>query len=155
MKTLLLFPHAWRWPGVILAALGLALGVAGLFGGFEPTWLDARVPALYLDEFMGDQGWFQWVENNLLDEIGLVLSIVGLMAVAFSREKSEDEYALQLRLDALLWAVYANYAILLVGTLFIYGGGFFYILVFNCLTILVIFIGRYRFMMHKAARHAE
>lgn len=138
-----------------MAAMGMALGLAGLFAGFEPTWLDARVPVLFYDEFLGDAGWFSTIENNLTDEIGLVLSILGLMAVAFSREVNEDEYTLQLRLDALLWAVYANYAILLLGTVFIYGGGFFYVLVFNCLTILVIFIGRYRYLMHHASRHAE
>jgi hypothetical protein len=155
MKTLLLFPHAWRWPGVILAVLGIALGALGMFAGYNPEWMEFRVPALFKEEFLGPQGWFKMVNNNLSDELALVLSIIGLIIVAFSREKNEDEYALHLRLDALLWAVYANYGILLLGTLFIYGSGFFYVLVFNCLTILVIFIGRYRFMMHKAARHAE
>ena len=44
--------------------------------------------------------------------------LVGLIIVAFSKEKIEDEQISQLRLDSLQWAVYLNYIILVISLSF-------------------------------------
>jgi hypothetical protein len=49
------------------------------------------------------------VNNNILNEILGVVIILSLLVVAFSKEKSEDEYISKIRLESLVWSVYLNY----------------------------------------------
>ena len=154
MQTPLL-SHRMRLPGALLALTGMALGVASLFGGFEPNWLDFPVPALYADEIFGDSGFFRIVTNNVVDEMGLVLSVLGWTMLAFSAEAKEDEFTLHLRLKAVLWAVGVNSLILLLSTLFFYGSAFFYVLIGNCLTVLILMVLRFRWLIYTSNRHEE
>ena len=47
-----------------------------------------------------------------------LLMLVGLIIVAFSKEKIEDEQISQLRLDSVQWALYLNYVLLIVSLVF-------------------------------------
>src|SRR5450631_38642 len=42
-----------------------------------------------------------------------LLMVIGLILVAFSKEKIEDEQISRLRLDSLQWAIYLNYLLLI------------------------------------------
>ena len=66
--------------------------------------------------------------------------------------KDEDEYIAQIRLESLLWATYINYGFLLFSILFVYGLGFYQIMVFNIFTLLVIFLVRFNFILYKSAK---
>jgi hypothetical protein len=48
----------------------------------------------------------------------VVLMVLGLFLIAFSREKIEDEQIYQLRLSSLRWAIFANYFILIICLIF-------------------------------------
>ena len=87
--------------------------------------------------------------QNLTDEIAAIGVIVGLLLVAFSREKVEDEMIGQLRLEALQWSVYANYIVLAIAILTLYDTAFFTVMVYNMFTVLLVFISRFRWLLYR------
>jgi len=48
----------------------------------------------------------------------VLMIMVGLVLVAFSKEKIEDEQISQLRQDCLQWAIYLNYLLLTISLIF-------------------------------------
>jgi hypothetical protein len=78
-----------------------------------------------------------------------VVFIVGALFVGFSREKKEDEFIANLRLSSLMWAVWVNYILLLLAFIFIYGMGFLHVMIYNMFTVILIFIGRFNFILFK------
>ena len=125
MKLNYLFPHPYKRIGLMLL---IPLMIAGWFiinFDVEPEFLDFEVPALFVDEIFGDKFMFGLTENNILNEIIGVALIICFLMVAFSKEKQEDELIEKIRLDSLVWATYANYAVLLFSMLFVFGMSFF------------------------------
>ena len=84
-----------------------------------------------------------------LDEAGVVGLTVALLLISFSRERQEDEYIAALRTKALVWAVYVSYIILIIGTVSIYGDAYLYFLFSNLFTLPIVFILKFRWMMHQ------
>ena len=94
--------------------------------------------------------FFSITENNILDEIIGLLLIIGALLIAFSKEKSEDEFISKIRLESLVWATYINFAILIFTIIFIYDMIFFWVLVFNMFTVLIFFIIRFNWALYKS-----
>ena len=90
--------------------------------------------------------------SSYVDEVAAVGVIIGLLFVAFSREQLEDEMINQLRLEALQWSVFVNYTILLITVLLVYDTEFFNVIVYNMFTILLVFIGRFRWSIYQLNR---
>ncbi|MCU0459878.1 MAG: hypothetical protein MUE37_12415 [Bacteroidales bacterium] len=153
MKTKLLLPNKFKKPGWILLIPSALLGLYVIISDFSFEFLDARVFTIFSDPIMsGDTIFFGFREDNLTNTILGVLFIIGAMMVAFSREKTEDEFIAKTRLESLLWATYINYGILLFCFLFFYEAEFLYVMIFNMFTILVIFIIRFQYMLYKAKK---
>jgi hypothetical protein len=153
MKKEYLLPHAYRLIGWIVLIPGLVLGIAHMLGDYEATWLDLPVFVISEPGIMAEDKWFELSTNNLTDELAGVMLILGLAFVAFSRERSEDEFIARIRLESLLRATYLNYGILLLTIVFMYGSAFFMVLVFNMFTILVFFIVHFNLALAKARRN--
>ncbi|MBW7468190.1 hypothetical protein K0O23_14030 [Pontibacter aydingkolensis] len=113
---------------------------------------DATVFAIYDGGLFEASKVMTLVENSIFDEVVAITAIVGGLLAAFSKEKDEDEYIAQIRLESLLWATYINYGFLLFSILFIYGSGFYQIMVFNMFTLLIIFLVRFNFILYRSAR---
>ena len=154
MKTKLLFPYRFKKIGWILLVPATVLGILYLFFDFEPDLLKVNVFAIYATgEFLsGSSRLFQMVGNNITDEIAAVLFIVGALFVAFSREKTEDEFISKTRLESLVWATYVNYAILIFCILFFYDMAFFWVMILNLFTILIFFILRFYFILYLSKK---
>ena len=54
---------------------------------------------------------------DLSGTIALIATFLSLFMIAFSRERREDEYVMQVRLKALQISVYTNYLILGIATI--------------------------------------
>ena len=158
MKLNYLFPHPYKRIGLMLL---IPLMIAGWFiinFDVEPEFLDFEVPALFVDEIFGDKFMFGLTENNILNEIIGVALIICFLMVAFSKEKQEDELIEKIRLDSLVWATYANYAVLLFSMLFVFGMSFFWVMICNMFTILLFFIIRFNWqvrVLNKNMSHEE
>ena len=158
MKLNYLFPHPYKRIGLMLL---IPLMIAGWFiinFDVEPEFLDFEVPALFVDEIFGEKFMFGLTENNILNEIIGAALIICFLMVAFSKEKQEDELIEKIRLDSLVWATYANYAVLLFSMLFVFGISFFWVMICNMFTILLFFIIRFNWQvsaLNKNMSHEE
>lgn len=149
MKSKYLFPHKFKKIGLILFIPSAVLGLYALIKGYEPEFLNIRVPAINFVDFFDERPFFTMLENNILNEITGVMVIIGLLLIAFSKEKIEDEYISKIRLESLVWAVYINYFILLLSFLFVYDLSFLWVMIFNMFTILIFFIIRFYWELNK------
>lgn len=155
MKLNYLFPNKYKKIGWLILIPSAIIGLITLILEFEPNCLDFNVPAIFIDEFIGDKHFIGIVNNNVLNEIFGVLIIMSSLLVAFSKEKSEDEYISKIRLESLVWAVYLNYAILLISFLFIFDLSFLWVMIFNMFTILLFFIIRFNWQISKLKKSAR
>lgn len=154
MKNKFLFPSYFKIIGCFLAIPGFIFGYLSVYQDFYIKSLDIRVGGFYSPEI-----------NNFTNELSLASLVIGLLFIAFSRLKQEDELTAKLRLDALHWAVLINYilffAVEILFSLFRKVG--YYELekfvfdtghwntdfsLYNMFTPLVIFIGRFYYLVH-------
>ncbi|TNE53690.1 MAG: hypothetical protein EP338_10590 [Bacteroidetes bacterium] len=157
MKTSFLFPHKFKRIGWILFVPALVLAGMLLFKESLIEW-KIQVFAFIDIPIMAETQYFQLVENNIADEVCSILLIISIFLITFSREKVEDEYIAKIRMESLIWACYVNYGILLLAVLFVYGIGFYWVLIFNLFTILIAFLIRFNWMKmneQKELRHEE
>lgn len=152
MNTRFLFPHRYKAIGWVLFAIGVVLGVLNLNFEWQPSWLSLELPSVLMPKPLFTQ------PHNFLPELSGVLCIIGALLAACSRERHEDEFIMRLRLDSLLWAVYANYGLLILVLLFTYEFLFFTLMVYSMFTPLVLFLLRFHYVLYRtsrAARYAE
>lgn len=101
MKSQFLFPTWTRW-------LGLALFLVHL-----PVM---HIWDIYHIHSYDDGNLFNL--SHLFFIATVVLMVLGLFLIAFSREKIEDEQIYQMRLASLRWAIFSNYLILIICLIF-------------------------------------
>ena len=148
MVSRFLLPHNFRLIGLIVLVPFIVLGVLCLHMDFEFAWFELK---LRPEGNLFDNPEYE----NFTNELAMIGVLVGLMFIAFSREKFEDEYIGSLRLDSLLIAVIINYALVLLGILFVYGFGFFMFLIYNMYTVLVLFILRFEWVKYRSRKTME
>jgi hypothetical protein len=149
MKLNYLFPHRFKRIGLMILIPFILIGLYVVNYDIEPEIFDFNVPAVFVDEFFGEKFVFGMTENNILNEIVGVILILSFLMVAFSKEAEEDELIAKVRLESLVWATYANYAVLLVSMVLIYGISFLWVMIFNMFTILLFFIIRFNWQVKK------
>tara|TARA_B100000780_G_scaffold63696_1_gene41519 strand:- start:161 stop:637 length:477 start_codon:yes stop_codon:yes gene_type:complete len=149
MKLNYLLSNKYKKIGWSILIPSAIIGLITLIFEFEPTSLDFNIPAIFIDELLGDKHFFGIVNNNILNEILGALIVLSSLLVAFSKEESEDEYISKIRLESLVWAVYFNYAILLISFVLIFDLAFLWVMIFNMFTILLFFIIRFNWQISK------
>ena len=152
MKTNYLLPNKYKLFGWILFIIGLISGLFIKISGYESDLLTVPVLSIYSDNTIFDstKGFFQIIDNSILDELIALAIIIGGLIVGFSKEKVEDEFIFKLRKDSLVWAIIFNYVVLIFTIIFVYDFTFFDVLVFNMFTPLIFFIGRFNFLKLKS-----
>ncbi|MDR1417137.1 MAG: hypothetical protein LBJ57_06945 [Prevotellaceae bacterium] len=157
MKTNFLLPNRFRAIGWIALIPAILLGYMVVFHDFEFSFLNIKVLSLLHDGFDATPGItplpFQlWkvIPDNFTQEAAGILFIVGAIFVAFSKEKDEDEYIAKIRLESLLWATYATFAMQIFCLLFFYEFTFVRSMMVNLFTILIVFIARYYFIIYRS-----
>ena len=144
MLKQILLPNYFKLIGWILLVPSAILGFFLMLSDLESTLkINSKVFALYNDEIMGSQRHTGIISTDITNTLVGVFFILGAMMVGFSKEKKEDEYVANLRLSSLMWAVWVNYVLLLLSFIFIYGMGFFHVMIYNMFTVLILFIGRF------------
>ncbi len=149
MKRRILLPSRYKTIGVLLLIPSLVLGILYRFFDFSFSFLtfrisgskDAKASGINFDDTI-----------NLTDELALTGLIVGLLFIAFAREKQEDEFIHHTRLESWQWSVLINYGLLLLATWFVHGFAYIDVMMYNMLTVLIIFIGRFHFVLMKARK---
>lgn len=151
MQSCFLFPHRYKAIGWVLFAVGAVLGLLAWHFELAPSWLTFRLPAfVFPHPTPGPDGIF--TPHNYLPELSGVLCITGALLAACSRERYEDEFIMRLRLDALLWAVFVNYGLLMLALLLTYDMLFLNVMVYSMFTPLVLFLLRFHYVLLRASR---
>ena len=147
MKPRLLLPHKYKVLGLMIAAPAFILMIFNLHDEFTFKFLDFQAAGSGKISFDHDF-LFNLQSNNFTDEIGGVLLISGLLLIAFTKEKFEDERIQKIRLESLLWAVFINSIFLILSIIFFYGDLFLKIMAYNMCTPLLLFILRFNLLMY-------
>lgn len=155
MKTSYLLSNTFKKIGWILFVPTALLGIYWMIYSPEPSFLDIKVFSLFDSEMFQGTQYFSIIENNIIDEIIAILLIISCLFIAFSKEKNEDEFISQIRLESLVRATILNYAILVLSIIFIYGLSFLWIFIFNMFTILLFFIIRFNWSVYKMRKALE
>lgn len=142
MKTKWLFPHAYRLIGWLIFVPSLLLGIISL--NIDPLTETVFSPFIHLNPAL-----FNWLKWEYIDEFEAIGIIIGLLFIAFSREKVEDEMIGQMRLEALQWSVYVNYLILIIAIVAVYELDFLNVMIYNMFTVLLVFIARFRWLIFQ------
>jgi hypothetical protein len=137
MKTRFLFPYYFKF-------VGLALIVIVHF----PLMHFLQLLHVHFDD--NDTSLFN--HHHVFFILTYVMIVIGLLMVAFSKEKVEDEHISQLRLDSLQWALYLNYLILIITLVFTNGIDTIDVLRLNLWVPLVFFIIRFRWVLYRLNR---
>ena len=157
MKSNFLFPNIFKKIGWILLIPATILGFMVIFYDFEFSFLSTKVLSLFPDTIFAGSStnnpaqhtWWKIIDNNITNELSAIIFIVAAIFVAFSKEKNEDEYISKTRLDSLMWATYANYAVLIFCFLFFYEFRFLTVIALSMFSILIFFILRFNFILYK------
>ena len=143
MKSRFLLPPHYRKIGWAIFIPFLILGILSIHMDFEFEWLSFKIR-------QQTSGFLDNPEiENFTNELAAIGVLIGLIFIAFCREKIEDEFMMKLRLESLVVAVLVNYGLLLLAILFVYGLGFFLALVYNMYTVLIIFIARFYWVKRR------
>src|SRR4051812_41391331 len=102
MKTQFLFPRFLRYIGYLLALPGFVLGYFVVYQKYQ-------IAALSF-EIRKQRTLLLGTTENFTNELALALVIIGLLFIAFSKTRKEDELTGKIRLNALYWAVLANFS---------------------------------------------
>lgn len=146
MHTKFLLPHRAKIWGWVIAIPALAIMVMYLNFDYEFPFLDYTGKK---DPHLFDKGWLFNIEfNNFTDEIGGILLIIGLLLIALSKEKDEDERIRQLRLESLLWATLVNSIMMAVAIILFYNDLFLKVMAYNVCSTLILFIIRFNLIVY-------
>ena len=143
MKNSYLFPAYFKKIGWCMFPFMLAFSIYVLYIKNGLNW-DVSIWT-----FVSDSKWFGTSVQDISDEIAFTGMTVSLLFIAFAKRKDEDEYISRIRLESLVWAVIANYAILTAATWLVYGFPYFNVLLYNMFTILILFIVKFQLALYK------
>jgi hypothetical protein len=155
MKSRFLFPYYWRIIGYlcfiadILFAIALKVLHPEGYAAVDLHQVTGSGMKIHHDIYQGV------ITMRLHHDIIVLLIVFGLLFIAFSKEKIEDEHIAQLRLDSLQWAIYLNYGIFIICVLFVYGLYFIPVVIFNVITPLIFFIIRLRWKIYQLNRRLK
>jgi hypothetical protein len=136
MKTRFLFPYWCKYLGIALFLVHLPVMLLKKQLGFN--------------EASEDIGFFN--ANHVFFIVTTLTMLTGLVLIAFSKEKIEDEQITQLRMDSLQLAIYLNYIILIVSLVFASRNDFWDIIHLNVWVPLAFFIILFRWKMYRNSR---
>lgn len=134
MKDFLL-PHYYKIIGGIMLLIGIVLAI--LYLKFD---INFTIPVFALVSIFLETKYFVLTKTNSMDEIIMILLLLGLVLLVFSKEKYEKEFFTVLREKALAKACIVNSFFTLFSIIFIYGGGFIGVLIFNLYSVFIFYI---------------
>lgn len=142
-----LFPQWCRIVGFFLFLSGITAAFLIYILDFKPEFLDIKVFAVFSYYF--DKKFFSVISNNAGEELVILLILIGLFLLSFSKLRNESDVSVLLRLKALLVSVYINTFILILSVVFIYGLGFLAFTIVNCFSLLLINTIVFRILLLK------
>ncbi|MEI6901143.1 MAG: hypothetical protein WCL00_14800 [Bacteroidota bacterium] len=157
METKFLLPTKFKAIGWFLFGISILLYLWVNLIGDIPFLANARIICVYysdapLFKAAGASKFFQFHQTDITPDIIGILLIIGCLFVAFSRLKVEDEFIMKIRLESLVWATLVNFILLIIAIIAIWGADFFVIMEYNRVTILILFVVRFHYVLYKSRK---
>jgi hypothetical protein len=140
-KYFLPFPFKAKVAGWMSVVLGLILG--SMFAFFN---LVINMPVLAVFSSFLEERYFAVFTTNVTDELTLLLILGGMFLIVFSKDRLEEESdelsekLFELRSKSMFKALYYNTIFLFFSIIFIYGQGFFWVMIFNLLSVFALYL---------------
>ena len=161
MKKDYLFPYRFKWIGwsLFLPFALLFFVVPAFFDFIDDDLISFPTLMIIISELGNFDGGN--VQNGLIagfqregmfDEIRIVAMSLGLLFVAFAREKDEDEMTAHIRMQSFVWSLWFTSAILAFGILFIMGFDFLYFALVALYLYYLVYILKFNFTMRGIRR---
>jgi hypothetical protein len=149
----LLFPNWCRRLGFFFILSGSLVSFLIYVFDRKPAFLNINVFAVFSYYF--EKKYFSVIKNDAGEEIIIILVLVGLLLVSFSKLKDESEQTVLIRIKAILLSVYINTFFLVLAAAFIYGMGFIAVTVINCFTLLLINVIVFQVILLKQKKQSR
>ena len=120
----LLLPASFRIIGYISVVFGVLAGILRFKEGIKPEFLTRKVFAVF-SSFLENK-YFEYIKNNLGEEICAFFIIAGLYMIALSEEKEETGKVSELRIKSLIIAMYITLVFLTLSIWTTFGFAFLY-----------------------------
>lgn len=117
-----LFPFKAKFLGLAFVVLSVPFAYLYFWGG-KPEIFNIKIFAIVTTYL--ETRFFVVSQTNILDELAAILVISGITLISFSKEKNENEHFEELRIKALINAMYLTVVFWLLSFLFIYGMAIF------------------------------
>jgi hypothetical protein len=136
MKKIPLLPRYFRWIGLVLLVVGLVLHYRSLYvpGGAQ---MFIKTFVIYSDKWQDGETWFNFTTVDYELTLQLIVYLISLTFIAFSRNKVEDEMINSIRLYSWSWAIIFVIIFAFISTLCVYGLAY---LSFACMYIEVLLL---------------
>ncbi len=113
-----IFPFKTKWLGLAMVLLASPFAYLYFWGG-RPEMFNVRIFAIVTNYL--ETRYFVFAQTNILDELAAILFIAGIALISFSKEKDEKGYFENLRLQALVKALFFTLIVWILAFLFVYG----------------------------------
>lgn len=141
----------FRFIGLLTVASTLLTSIVNGIYNTHTSWY-INFPVVAYEEPFGEKNYFAFARVAVYDTVICLLFFIGLMFIAFSKIKKEDEYSYSIRLSSWLWAVWINCIFMVLSFVFFYGMSFFAVMVCNIYSMLIIFILRFYYQLYKSSK---
>jgi len=141
-----LLPRIFRPLGIVFAGIGVVLLLIRFYYGIKPELFNSKVFAIFSSYL--ESKYFEIVKNQMIEEIGGLLVLIGLFMINFSKETSENEIMKGFRIKAFFITAYLNTFFLIVAILFTFGFGFVYMMTLNLILWFIIYQVSFRILIY-------
>lgn len=146
-------PFFFKFIGAVFLLTGAVMAYYVLALNFKPDYLDSPVFAIY--SAYVEKTIFGMTYTNLADELALVMPLIGLAFIAFSRHRKEAPEFEIIRRKALVTVFIINTVLLVILNLLVFGTGFIAILLLNLYAPLLIYLVVYQYYYLKRKIHTD
>lgn len=91
--------------------------------------------------------------TNIYQTVNIVIGLIGLLLIAFSKSKDESHKSAELRANSLKYAIIIHYAVLTILALFVWEMNFLRVMIYAMFTPMIINICHYTYTNYKLKTH--
>jgi hypothetical protein len=143
-------PFKYRVIGITVVVFAFLLNVAYFL--FELR-IESSVFAI-VSTFL-DTKFFIFFKTNIIEEIIIILFLVGFSLIVFSQLKNEKKWVLNIRIKSLIYTIFAYLIWLMITTIFIYGSAYISILIINIVLPFIIYLIVFYHLYFKACKRRK
>lgn len=157
MKKSYLLPRGFKKVGMVLAVCCLAWFTINCFTEesvdfkFKTFALIGNAPFAHSSENVPQSSslFCNIVETSFGMTILPVLMLTALVLIAFSRNKTEDEYIMRIREQSFVWAMLVGYVIIALLTLLVFGFEYLIVMMYDIYIFLILFICKFHYEIYR------